>query len=243
MNTMSNWSCNTELPLFQKRCLIVDDEPNAILIIEEYLRSFPNLHLAGSARNALDALTLLQADKIDLLFLDIQMPGLTGFQLLRSLQDPPAVVITSAHRNYAVDAFDFKVLDYLLKPFSLERFARAVDRFFELAGETDGAAFEEDYLKPVLVIRSNRKEIRIPIREILFLEARGDYVAVHLTNGEKNLTLETLGGLAKRLPANEFARIHRSFVINRRYIRATTHDSIEIGGQMLPVGRSYRPLI
>ncbi|MFO7618001.1 MAG: LytTR family DNA-binding domain-containing protein [Bacteroidales bacterium] len=243
MNSKSDWSYKAEGPSFQKKCLIVDDEPNAIFIIEEYLRSYPNLHLVASVRNAMDALAVLRAGRVDLLFLDIQMPGITGFQLLESLEAPPAVIITSAHRNYAVDAFDFKVLDYLLKPISLERFARAVDRYFELLRATERDEPLGDTTGSVLVIRSERKEFRIPFREILFLEAMGDYVAVRLTNGEKHLTLETLSGLAHRVPSNEFARIHRSFVVNRRYIRAIGHHSIKIGGQTLPVGRNYRPLI
>jgi len=228
---------------FLKSCLIVDDEPNAIRIIETYLHSFPNLRLVGSARHALDALTILQAQKIDLLFLDIQMPRITGFQLLKSLQEPPTVIITSAHRNYALDAFDFQVMDYLLKPVSFERFSKAVGRFFEL--QFDNEHDEPGNIDPesMLIIRSERRSVRIPFRDILYLEAMGDYVAIYRSGGERHLTLETLTRLADRLPKNEFNRIHRKFVINRRHILATNHHSAFIGDRELPIGPNYRPLI
>lgn len=230
----------TEIPR-KISCLVVDDEPNAIRIIQEYLIRYPNIVVAGTAGNAFDALVILNSNKIDLLFLDIQMPQITGFQLLRTLQAPPAVIITTAHRNYAVDAFDFQVLDYLLKPISVDRFDKSISRFLaigsslpvHMAAEPDAA---------VLTIRSDRKDIRIPHGEILYLQAMGDYVILHLSSGEKYMTIETLAGLSARLPENEFARIHRSYIVNRRYIRAISSSTVEIGKTTLPLSRNYRPL-
>ncbi|MCX6224961.1 MAG: LytTR family DNA-binding domain-containing protein [Bacteroidia bacterium] len=224
-------------------CLVVDDEPNAIRILQEYLKEFNNLVLAGTAGNAFDALHILQTNKIDLLFLDIQMPQITGLQLLKTLADPSAVIITTAHRDYAVDAFDFQVLDFLLKPISFERFSRSVNRYFEFRREKDPYVQADEPDQPVLMIRSNRKDIRIPVHEILYLQAMGDYVILFLESGEKHMTIETITGISERLPVNEFARIHRSFIVNRRHIRAIGSKTVEIGKVSLPVSRNYRPLI
>ncbi|MFA6126706.1 MAG: LytTR family DNA-binding domain-containing protein [Bacteroidales bacterium] len=222
-------------------CLIVDDEPNAINILGEYLKEFGNLVLAGTASNAFDALNIIETGKIDLLFLDIQMPIITGFQLLKTLEDPPAVIITTAHREYAVDAFDFQVLDYLLKPISFDRFSKSVNRYFDFKKEKEPVVLSEDFISPVLIIRSDRKDVRIPLEEILYLQAMGDYVILFLESGEKHLTLETLHGINDRLPKNEFARIHRSFIVNKRHIRANDKHTVEIGNISLPLSRNYRP--
>jgi len=224
-------------------CLIVDDEPNAINILKEYLRSFGNLALAGTAGNAFDALHILQTSKIDLLFLDIQMPVISGLQLLKTLPDPPAVIITTAHRDYAVDAFDFQVLDFLLKPISIDRFAKSVNRYFESVKEKGLVGRTDEFSHPALIIRSDRKDIRIPVHEIRYLQAMGDYVILFLVSGDKHMTLETLSGISGRLPENEFARIHRSYIVNRRHIRAIGKDTVEIGKISLPFSRNYRPLI
>ena len=223
-------------------CLIVDDEPNAIRIIQEYLTRYPNIVVTGTAGNAFDALVSLNSNKIDLIFLDIQMPQITGFQLLKTLKAPPTVIITTAHRDYAVDAFDFQVLDYLLKPISFERFSKSISRFLDsiaTAGMNNGAAGSET---AALTIRSGRKDLRIPYAEILYLQAMGDYVILHLISGEKHMTIETLAGISTRLPENEFARIHRSYVVNRRHIRATSTSIVEVGTISLPLSRNYRPL-
>lgn len=229
--------------MIQKNCLIVDDEPNAIRIIAEYMNSFGELRLAGTARNALDALSMLKGNQIDLMFLDIQMPQITGIQLLRNLANPPIVIITTAHRDYAVDAFDFQVLDYLLKPISFERFAVAVNRFLDVQRKLPSILVPEPGEHPVLIIRSDRKEIRLPMNEILYVQAMGDYVKIFCESGQKYLTLETLGGIHARLPLNEFARIHRSFIVSKRHIRAIGSESVQIGSETLPFSRNYRPLI
>ncbi len=228
--------------IIQKNCLIVDDEPNAIRIITEYLNSFANLKLAGTARNAFDAISLLRGNHTDLMFLDIQMPEVTGIQLLSNLTNPPAVIITTAHRDYAVDAFNFQVLDFLLKPISFERFAIAINRFQDVQKNPIPSAVIDSEESPVLMIRCDRKEIRLPMRDILYFQAMGDYVKVFSKSGDKHLTLETLSGILSRLPDTEFVRIHRGFVINRRHIRAIGTDSVEIGTETLPLSRNYRTI-
>jgi DNA-binding LytR/AlgR family response regulator len=223
-------------------CLIVDDEPNAIHIIEDYIQDTPGFTVAGAAGNAMEAYHLLRSQKIDLLFLDIQMPVISGFQLLKNLDHPPVVIITTAHRDYAVEAFDFDVLDYLLKPISPERFNKAVNRFRENFSEQGSAPDHRLPGESILTVRSNRREIRLTTAEILYLEARGDYVAIHTVKGEKHLTLGTLTGLFKRLPGKEFARIHRAYVVNRRHIRAIGSKTVEVGKSILPLSRGYRPI-
>jgi DNA-binding LytR/AlgR family response regulator len=227
----------------KKQCRIVDDEQNAINILQEYLGSFGNLLLAGTARNAFDALSVLRSNKIDLMFLDIQMPQITGMQLLETIPDPPAVIITTAHRDYAIDAFDFQVLDYLLKPISFERFAKSVNRFLDSVHEPTPPVITDECEESYLVIRSDRKDIRIPLQDILYLQAMGDYVVLVSKSGEKHLTLETLSHIYSRLPENEFARIHRSYIVNKRHIRAIGKDSVETGNSVLPFSRTYRPIM
>jgi len=226
--------------MIQQNCLIVDDEPNAIRIIAEYLNSFPNLKLAGTARNAFDAISLLRGNHIELMFLDIQMPEVTGIELLSNLTNPPAVIITTAHRDYAVDAFNLRVLDYLLKPISFERFSIAVNRFMDAQKGPIPSTMVDSEESPVLVIRCDRKEIRLPMRDILYLQSMGDYVKVFCESGEKLLILETLGGILGRLPDTDFVRIHRGYVISRRHIRAIGTDSVTIGTETLPLSRNYR---
>jgi two-component system, LytTR family, response regulator len=224
-------------------CLIVDDEPNAIRIIQEYLTEFPNIIVTGTAGNAFDALVILNSNPIDLLFLDIQMPQITGFQLLKTLLSPPSVIITTAHRDYAVDAFDFQVLDYLLKPISFERFSKAIDRFFQPVQPLPLSNGLSSGDKRVLTIRSDRKDIRIPLDEILYVQAMGDYVVLHLASGVRHMTIETLSGVSARLPEKEFARIHRSYIVNKRHIRAISTNTVEIAKITLPCSRNYRPFI
>ena len=222
-------------------CLIVDDEPNAIRILEEYCGRFGHLRVTRTASNAFEALTILQKKEIGLLFLDIQMPAVSGIQLLGALKNRPAVIITTAHREYAADAFDFEVIDFLLKPISFERFAKAVNRHLDNLIRINLSANQAQTTPAILSVRCNRKEIKVPQPEILYLQACGDYVILFLTSGEKLMTIETLTDIGQRLPPNEFARIHRSFIINRRQIRAIGRDYIEIGRIRLPLSRNYRP--
>jgi len=223
------------------KCLIVDDEPNAIKILKEYFKEFDDLELAGTASNAFDALAILQNGAIDLLFLDVQMPMITGMQLLKTLKNAPAVIITTAHREYAADAFDFQVLDYLLKPISPERFSISVKRFFQSANKLVSPVPDNGSDGDILIIRSERREMRVPVDEILYLQALGDYVAIFLESGTKHLTLGTLTGIFSRLPENKFARIHRSFIVNKRQIRAISKDKLSVGKTSLPLGKNYRP--
>jgi len=228
------------------RCMIVDDEPLAIEVIAAHIGRIETLVLTASCSDADGAFTLLQKHEIDLLFLDIEMPGLTGIGLLRALRHPPAVIITTAHRNYAVEGFDLDVIDYLLKPVSYERFLQAVQKFqarrvpsSRVVADTGG---QQDRESGHLLLRADRKVHKIPLAGILFIESDRDYVKVH-TPEQKFTARMTLGAIEELLPADRFLRIHRSLIVAVDKIDAFTSHSIEIGKHELTIGRNYRDAV
>ena len=219
------------------RCLIVDDEPPAIRIVEKYLIHFPFLTHEGSYTDPFQALEYMQEQPIELLFLDINMPGLTGLQLMQSLRRPPLVIFTTAYPDYALQGFELQAVDYLLKPFSLERFTQAVLRARELAALQAGSTLpsEEAYLN----IRVDRQLHRIPMSELCYLQAYGDYVKV-ITPRKTYLTKARLSKLAEELPAARFLQIHRSYVVALDRVRYLEGNSVCVGEEVLPVAAAYR---
>lgn len=224
------------------RCLIVDDEPLAIEVIASYLERLAGFEIAGSCRNGVEAFTSLREYPVDLLFLDINMPELTGLELLRSLQDPPGVILTTAHREYALDGYELDVVDYLLKPISFDRFLQAIDKYRQrFPGETaetsSGATGtpEPGYID----VKADRMMHRIPLGDIIYVESMKDYLKI-LTPRKKYLTKLTLGSFLEKLPADRFLRIHRSYIIGLDHIKAFDATMIEIGDQQLPIGGYYK---
>ncbi len=217
------------------KCIIVDDEPNAIDVIIHHLAEYPHIEIAASFTNALDANSFLKATKVDLIFLDIQMPGISGIDLLRSLKNPPPIFLTTAYRHYAPEAFELNVLDYLLKPISGERFKQALEKF-EI--HVQMKELEKSHIDDHITIRANRSNIRIKPDEILYLESKGDYIKIHFE--EKHLlTKQTLKNFSTKLPSY-FRQIHRSFIVNSRQIDTETNDSVKIKEIILPVSRNFR---
>jgi DNA-binding LytR/AlgR family response regulator len=216
-----------------RRCLIVDDEPLARRVLETYVAEHPMLALAGSCSNAADALALLQSAAIDILFVDIEMPKLSGLALVRALPRPPLVVFTTAHREYAVEAFDVAAADYLLKPISRERFARTVGRLLDGSGERVAAP------SGTLYLRVDQQLVRVAVDEIDFVEACENYVRVH-TARRSWLTKRTLSDVEASLPSDRFLRVHRSFIVNLARIERVDGTAIEIGGREVPVSRGMR---
>jgi DNA-binding LytR/AlgR family response regulator len=208
-------------------CVVADDEQLAREVIENYIGTVEQLHLVASCSNGAQVYNAIKAGPIDLLFLDIQMPQLTGIELLRTLKDPPRVILTTAYREFALEGFELNVVDYLLKPVSLERFLKAIDKV--TAGQAAIAFID---------VRSDRKMIRIPLRDILFVEGLKDYVKIH-TPGKVIITYLTLGHVEAQLPANPFIRVHRSFLISLEHITAWSQSQIEIGQYSIPIGSSY----
>ncbi len=219
-------------------CIIVEDEPLAAEVLEDYIRQTPFLELRGVCTDAILALDLLQKEKSDLIFLDIHLPKLKGFEFIRSLKKIPNIIVTTAYREYAVEGFELNVLDYLVKPISFDRFLTAVNKMRQ-AGSTDRLPSAE---RPYIFINVNKKMVKIWIDEILYIESRKEYVNVVLKD-RSYLTKIPLTEVEEKLAGNNFIRVHRSFLISKIKIEAFTATEIEIGGIQIPIGRSYKDFV
>lgn len=223
-------------------CIAVDDEPPALKLIEKYIHSVPVIHLVGSCVNAVDALTLLRNNTIDLIFLDIQMPQILGTEFMRTLSAPPKVIFTTAYRKFAVEGFDLDAVDYLLKPISFERFLKAINKVMKLnlTSEKNLTAVLPETENPnkFLYLREDRKNIKIRLDDLLYIESLKNYIKV-VTKEKTIVAKYSISALEEYLPSN-FIRIHRSFIIAKDKIDAFTHDYVKLGKYELPVSRSYR---
>lgn len=219
----------------------MDDEPPALQVLEKYVSSMSSLHLVATCSNAVDALTVLQNNKVDLLFLDIQMPYIFGTDFMRTLVNPPKVIFTTAFRKYAVEGFDLDAVDYLLKPISFERFLKAVNKVMQLnIPVTDSfAAAPEKKENEFIYLRADRKNIKITLSDILFIESLKDYIKV-VTKEKTIVTKQSISSLEENLPAHLFVRIHRSFIVSTKKVDSFTPDLIQIDKYELPISRSYR---
>ena len=218
------------------RCIIVDDEPPAIKILENYITSLDQLEIVGCAKNAFEALDILNNHKVDLMFLDINMPKLLGTQLIKTLPHPPKIIFTTAHKDFAVEAFELEAFDYLLKPISFERFLKSVNRFCNI-NSVQETALQQDL--GFLYFRSDRKMVKVLLEEILYIESFKDYIVIHRDNKIKIKVKQSISSVERMLPQSIFLRIHRSFIISIKKITAFTNSDVEIGSTTLPFGKSY----
>ena len=216
-------------------CIIIEDEPLAMLRMKKYVGMVPSLQLLGTFDNALAAIGFLQAGKIDLVFLDIQMDECTGIQFLEALPERPEVILTTAFDQYAIKAFELQVADYLLKPFSFERFLQAVVRVQEKLHSAGPGTPSP----PFLFIKTGHRLQKVLLDEILFIEGMRDYRKIHCVN-DKIMTLETFGALEERLPGRQFCRVHKSFMVAMDKIETIEQNSITIQKQTIPVSETYR---
>ena len=224
------------------KCLVVDDEPLARGLLEKHIQSFSQLQLAGSCWNAIEAFEFLKKESIDLIFLDIQMPGISGISFLKSLQHPPAVIFTTAYRGYAVESYELNVVDYLLKPITMDRFLKSVNKYMNAIrpqppkreSTLPSAMPSEQFI----YVNANRKHIKIQFEEVEFIESLKDYVCIHCGN-EKTITKDKISGFEKKLP-DYFLRVHRSYIVNTKKITAYTSQDIEIEKKEIPIGISYK---
>lgn len=224
----------------QMNCLIVDDEPIAREIIKAYCSHLPFLTVVAACGNALEAKTMLQTQQIDLLFLDINMPVLNGISFLKTLKNPPQVIFTTAYKEYAVDAFDLAACDYLLKPFSLERFIVAVDKALEKNPLTpNGGTFYSEKTEKYLFLKADGKIFKIMHDDLLFAEAQGNYTKV-VTTQHTLLPSMTFSSFEELLPKSIFLRVHRSFIINKAKITHIEGNRVFIQNYEIPIGSSYR---
>lgn len=227
--------------------IIVDDEPLAQDVLETYIEKIPELNLIQKCNNAFEANDALKKNDIDLMFLDIQMPQLTGTDFLRSLSKPPVVIFTTAYSNYAVDGFELNAIDYLLKPISMDRFLKAANKAIEQialqrgGGNTPSAGSEPD--ADFTFVKADKKLVKVTFSDVIYIEGLKDYVIIRQTNG-RIVTLQTMKSLEQKLPDQIFKRIHRSYIVNLTRIEALVGNMVEVTekGQAkhLPVGKNYR---
>jgi len=219
------------------KCLIVDDEPIAQNIVKGFIVDTPNLEVFGICDNAMEALKIIQEHTIDILFLDIEMPKITGLSFLKTLSHPPATIITTAYREFALEGYELNVVDYLLKPFSFERFLKAVNKVNSKneAGHTELKNVPKTYE----YFKIDRKNVRVNYDDIVFIEGLSNYVKIHLEK-EHLVVYHKLIDLEKILPDNQFVRIHKSYIISMDKIKAYGNDYVEILDQQLSIGNTYK---
>ena len=224
--------------------LIVDDEPLAQDVLETYVEKLPELNLVGKCNNALEANEMLKKDKIDLILLDIQMPQLTGIDFLKTLTNPPKVIFTTAYPNYALEGFELNAVDYLLKPISLERFIKAINKVLELTGNNSNSnSSGSDNNQEYTFVKADKKLVKVNFNDIIYIEGLKDYVIIRMDES-RVITLQTMKSLESKLPNQTFRRIHRSYIINLNKINAIVGNMVEVmeKGQAkhIPIGKNYR---
>lgn len=223
------------------KCIIVDDEPLAREGIELNMADVSYLDLAGQFGNALIANDFLQNNEVDLMFLDIQMPGITGLEFIRSLKNPPLVILTTAYPQYALEGFELDVVDYLVKPIRLQRFLKATNKakeLFDLKNQANSTieAVEEEFI----YIKADRKYIRIFFKDIKYIKGMKDYVMIYTQQQTKIMTAMNIKTINSQLPSAIFVRVNKSYIININYINAVEIDFIQLEGEEIPLGRTYR---
>lgn len=223
------------------KCLVIDDEPPARELLVSYLSQLPDFTLVAQCENALEAFTCLQKEKIDLIFLDIQMPGMTGLDLIKSLHNPPLIVLTTAYREYATEGFDLDVLDYLVKPVSFSRFMKAISKFHHYFNRTveDKTSVDSTFDDAYFFIKVNKDQVKIFFKDILYIESIKDYLKV-ITTDKTYITYDRLMYMEEKLPEGRFLRIHKSYIVSLGKVKAFRNDSVTIGDAELPVGRVYK---
>lgn len=220
------------------KCIIVDDEPLAIEILESYVARIDELELIGTFRNAIAAFTFVQQNPVDLIFLDIEMPKLSGIEFLKTLKVHPKVIITTAYRDYAIEGFELEVVDYLLKPIPFERFLKSVGKVLSSRTEAT-AATPVTSPDNFIYFKVDKKMVKTKIADILYIESIKDYVKVR-TADKEIITQQKISYLDESLPRAHFLRIHRSFIVNTDHIDAYTATDVEINKFKVPIGRNYK---
>ncbi|MFD2586760.1 LytR/AlgR family response regulator transcription factor [Croceitalea marina] len=217
------------------RYAIIDDEPIAHKIIEQFANEISSIEKAGNCYDAFQAIELLQREKLDLLFLDINMPKLSGFDMLKTLKNPPKIIVTTAYKEFALEGYELPITDYLLKPFSFLRFLKAVNKVLEFKQDKEkSTCAPKDYVE----IKVDKKKYRVKLGDILYIEAQGNYCKI-VSKTEKLLTLHKISDFQQELP-KQFIRVHNSFIVNKDAISATEGNRIYINKVIVPIGRTYR---
>lgn len=223
------------------KCIIVEDEPLAVKVLADYVAQVPFLQFEGSFKDAILATEWLRTNEVQLMFLDIHLPKLKGMAFLRTLAKRPAVIITTAYHQYAVEGFDLYVTDYLLKPIEFERFLIAVNKV-KVTNDNRQPPIEADEVKDYLFLTVQKKRVKILFSEILYIESQREYIKV-ITGKKEFITRMSTHEIEDLLPGNIFKRIHRSFIISIHKLESYTAESVEVNGISIPIGRGYREVI
>jgi|SRR5882724_13045737 len=224
------------------KCIIVEDELLAQQVIQNHLQKIDQFELVAVCNNSAEAVEVLKYQEVDLIFLDIQLPGITGMNFLRSLVNPPLVVLTTAYAEYALESYEFNVIDYLLKPISFERFSKTVNKILDNRIYTQAAVEKDPMPADHIFIRCNNKYFKVNFAEIIFVQSMRDYLKIH-TAEYKLITHQTMSYFEKTLPANKFIRVHKSFIVAISHIRSIYGNSIETGNATIPIGNSYKDVV
>lgn len=228
-------------------CIIIDDEEISRDLLENFTGRIPHLRLLGKFSNPLEALSNCRVESIDLIFLDIQMPEMTGIEFLKTLSNAPAIIFTTAYDHYALEGYELSVIDYLLKPFSFTRFLQAVNKateLIELRYQAKKSSLPKTYPVPpvpleFLLINADHKLYRLYLRDILYVQSMKEYV-VYFTDQDKIMAWGSLKSLEEKLPSKDFMRIHKSYIVAKNRVKSLQGNQLDIGGTTLPIGGSYR---
>ena len=222
-------------------CIIIEDEPLAARVLSQYISDVPFLQLEATFKDAILATDYLRQHSVDLMFLDIHLPKLKGMAFLKTLTHPPAVIITTAYHQYAVEGFNLNVTDYLLKPFDFERFLIAVNKVNAARIQMENMPANQE-VKDFIFLNVQKKKVKILFSEIVYVESQREYIKIVTTKGEY-VSKITTHEMEELLPANSFIRIHRSFIVSVNRIESYTADTVQVNGISLPIGRGYRDVI
>ena len=225
------------------KCLVIDDEPLARDLIRSHIEKLENFEVVAECGDAMKALQELRNHEVDLMFMDIQMPQITGIEFLKTLKHPPKVIITTAYREYALEGFELDVVDYLLKPITFERFIKSINKYFQISQEETQNVSTISTSLPVedafIYVKENKKVIKLHLNEILYVEGLSEYVQIY-TEKKKIITKTSMTNMQEKLPDTAFMRIHKSYIVSMAKIEAFTSHSIDVPGKELPIGRSYK---
>ena len=220
------------------KCIIIDDEPLAISVIENHLKNFDHVEIVETFNNPLKAYRILEQEKIDLIFLDINMPQMTGFAFIENLTYKPLIVITTAYREYAVKSFELNILDYLVKPIPFNRFLKTINKVYQQIYVSNSSTDASLQQEPHIFLKVNKKLIKINLNGILYIESLKDYIKVITTIGDY-VVHKSLTAITEELPQSNFIRIHRSYTISINKVIALEGNTVEISNRKIPIGRNY----